>query len=146
MSPCPQIQLIAALQHCCEYRLRCQDHPRRSNARNFHGATLSTMSPPVGSSFTVRTTVVSPAYEAYGVQVSAAPASSGLSLLGVSTTREDGVTMDFPNAANLTLGTVTEADTRSAIWRFSVNGPQTIRFRAWSNNGGTVFKSVTVTP
>ena len=111
-------------------------------------ATLSTMSPPVGSSFTVRTTVVSPAYEAYGVQVSAAPASSGLSLLGVSTTREDGVTMDFPNAANLTLGTVTEADTRSAIWRFSVNahGPQTIRFRAWSNNGGTVFKSVTVTP
>ena len=111
-------------------------------------ATLSTMSPPVGSSFTVRTTVVSPAYEAYGVQVSAAPASSGLSLLGVSTTREDGVTMDFPNAANLTLGTVTEADTRSAIWQFSVNahGPQTIRFRAWSNNGGTVFKSVTVTP
>jgi hypothetical protein len=56
--------------------------------------------------------------------------------------------MDFPNAANLTLGTVTEADTRSATWRFTVNarGPQTIRFRAWSNNGGAVFKSVTVTP
>ena len=111
-------------------------------------ATPSTLSPVVGSTFTIRTTVLNPAYEAYGVQVSAAAASSGLSLLGVSTTREDGVTMDFPNAANLTLGTVTEADTRSATWRFSVNarGPQTIRFRAWSNNGGTVFKSVTVTP
>jgi hypothetical protein len=111
-------------------------------------ATPSTLSPVVGSTFTIRTTVLNPAYEAYGVQVSASAASSGLSLLGVSTTREDGVAMDFPNAANLTLGTVTEADTRSAIWRFSANarGPQTVRFRAWSNNGGTVFKSVTVTP
>jgi subtilase family protein len=111
-------------------------------------ATPSTTSPPVGSSFTVTTSVASPSYEAYGVQVSAALASSGLSLLGVTTTREDGVAMDFPNAANLTLGTVTEADTRAATWRFSANarGPQTIRFRAWSNNGGTVFKSVTVTP
>ena len=64
-------------------------------------ATPSTTSPAVGSSFTVTTSVASPAYEAYGVQVSAAAASSGLSLLGVSTTREDGVGMDFPNAASL---------------------------------------------
>jgi hypothetical protein len=111
-------------------------------------ATPSTPSPVVGSIFTIRTTVLNPAYEAYGVQVSASSVPSGLSLLGVSTTREDGVAMDFPNAANLTLGTVTEADTRSAIWRFRADarGPQTVRFRAWSNNGGTVFNSVTVTP
>ena len=31
--------------------------------------------------------------------MSASAASSGLSLFGVSTTREDGVTMDFPNAS-----------------------------------------------
>jgi hypothetical protein len=111
-------------------------------------ATPSTTSPAVGSSFTVTTTVANPAYEAYGVQVSVPAVPSGLSLLGVSTTREDGVAMDFPNAASLTLGTVTEADTRSATWRFSANarGSQTVRFRALSNNGGTVSKSVTVTP
>ncbi|WP_342739739.1 S8 family serine peptidase [Bradyrhizobium sp. B117] len=111
-------------------------------------ATPSTTSPAVGSTFTIRTTISNPSYEAYGVQVSAAAASGGISLLGVSTTREDGVAMDFPNAASLTLGTVTEADTRSALWKFSANarGPQTVRFVGWSNNGGTVFKSVTVTP
>ncbi|MCK1302049.1 S8 family serine peptidase [Bradyrhizobium sp. 24] len=111
-------------------------------------ATPSTTSPSIGSTFTIKTTISNPSYEAYGVQVSAAAASSGLSLLGVSTTREDGVAMDFPNAASLTLGTVTEADTRSAIWKFSATsrGPQTVRFSGRSNNGGTVFKSVTVTP
>jgi hypothetical protein len=73
------------------------------------------------------------------VQVSAAAASNGLSLLEVPTTREYGVAMDFPNSASLTLGTVTEADTRSAIWKFSADarGPQTVR---------TVFESVTVKP
>jgi subtilisin family serine protease len=111
-------------------------------------ATPSTTSPAVGSTFTIKTTVFNPSYEAYGVQVSAAAASSGLNLLGVSTTREDGVAMDFPNAASLTLGTITEADTRSAIWKFSATsrGSQTVRFSGRSNNGGTVFKSVTVTP
>lgn len=111
-------------------------------------ATPSTTSPAIGSSFTVTTMVANPAYEAYGVQVSAPAVSSGLSLLGVSTTREDGIAMDFPNASSLTLGTVTDADTRSATWRFRANarGPQTVRFLAWSNNGGTVFQSVTVTP
>ncbi|MET4219565.1 hypothetical protein ABIB00_004788 [Bradyrhizobium sp. LB14.3] len=111
-------------------------------------ATPSTTSPAIGSTFTIKTTISNPSYEAYGVQVSAAAASSGLSLLGVSTTREDGVAMDFPNAASLTLGTVTEADTRSAIWKFSATsrGPQTVRFSGRSNNGGTVFKRVTVTP
>ena len=83
---------------------------------------------------------------AYGVEVSAPTITPGLTLLGVSTTREDGVLMDFPNPnpSRLTLGTVTEADTRSAIWTFRADarGPQTVRFRAWSNNGGTASQSV----
>jgi hypothetical protein len=111
-------------------------------------ASPSTTTPAVGSTFTVTTTIANPAYEAYGVQVSAPGVASGLTLLGVSTNREDGVAMDFPNASSVTLGTVNEADTRAAVWRFRADakGPQTVRFRASSNNGGTAFQSVSVTP
>jgi hypothetical protein len=111
-------------------------------------AALNTTAPPPGVTFTVTTRVNNPAYEAYGVQVSVPTVPAGLTLLGVSTTREDGVTMDFPNASVLTLGTVTEADNRTAVWRFraSTKGPKTVGFRAWSNNGGTVIQNVTFTP
>lgn len=111
-------------------------------------AAPSNTTPPPGSTFTVTTRVNNPAYEAYGAQVSVPAVPAGLTLLGVSTTREDGVTMDFPNANSLTLGTVSEADSRAAVWRFRADtkGPKTIRFRAWSNNGGTAFESVTITP
>lgn len=111
-------------------------------------ATPSTSTPPPGSTFTVTTRVDNPAYEAYGVEVSVPVVPPGLALLGVSTTRKDGGTMDFPNTSVLTLGTVHLADFRSAVWRFRVDraGPQTLRFRAWSNNGGTASRSVTVTP
>ena len=111
-------------------------------------ATPSTPSPPVGSTFTVTTTVSNPAYEAYGVHVSVPFVPVGLTLLDAATTREDGVPMVFPNARGLTLGSVVEGDTRSAAWRFRVDapGPHTMRFRSWSDNGGTAFQSVTVTP
>jgi hypothetical protein len=111
-------------------------------------ATPSTTSSPVGSTFTVTTTVATPAYEAYGVQVSVPTMPAGLTLLDTATTREDGVAMDFPNARSLTLGSVVEGDARSAVWRFRVDapGPHTIRFRSWSDNGGTAFQSVTVGP
>ena len=111
-------------------------------------AVPSTTTPTIGSSFSVTTRVSNPSYEAYGVQVSAAAVPSGLTLLGVSTTREDGVSMNFTNTNDLTLGTITESGQRSAVWSFRANagGPQTMRFRAWSNNGGTAFQSVTVTP
>lgn len=56
-------------------------------------ATPSTTTPAVGSTFTVTTTVGNPAY---GAHVSAPTVTAGLSLLGVSTTREDGVAMDLP--------------------------------------------------
>jgi subtilisin family serine protease len=106
----------------------------------------STATPALGSVFTVTTTVRSPAYEAYGVHVSVPFTSSGLTLLGVSTTREDGVTMDFANARGLTLGSIVEGDTRSATWRFRLDtlGTKSIRFQAWSDNGGTQFRDVVV--
>ena len=106
----------------------------------------STSTPPVGSTFTVTTTVRNPAYEAYGVHVSVPDMSSGLTLLGAQTTRKDGVAMDFPNARGLTLGGIVEGDVRSAVWRFRIDTPgaKTMRFRAWSDNGGTRFQSITV--
>jgi subtilisin family serine protease len=106
----------------------------------------STSFPPVGSTFTVTTTVGTPAYEAYGVHVSVPILSPGLATLGVKTTREDGVTMDFPNVSGITLGNTVQDDTRSAIWRFRVDttGAKTITFRAWSDNGGEQDRNVTV--
>ena len=106
----------------------------------------STSFPPVGSTFTVTTTVGTPAYEAYGIHVSVPTLSSGLTTLGVTTTREDGVTMDFPNVNGLTLGSTVQGDTRSAIWRFRVDtsGTKTVSFRAWSDNGGQQDRSITV--
>ncbi len=109
-------------------------------------ASPSTTTVPVGSTFTVTTTVRNPAYEAYGVHVSVPELPSGLTLLSAQTTREDGVAMDFGNARGLTLGSIVEGDTRSVTWRFRVDssGAKTMRFRAWSDNGGTRFQSVTV--
>ena len=109
-------------------------------------ATPSASTAPVGSTFTVATEVRVPAYQAYGVHVSVPGMSNGLTLLGGSTTREDGVAMDFPNARGLTLGSIVEGDTRLVAWRFRVDTPgaKTMRFRAWSDNGGTQDQSVTV--
>jgi hypothetical protein len=106
----------------------------------------STAFPLVGSTFTVTTTVGTPAYEAYGVHVSVPTVSPGLTTIGVTTTREDGVTMDFSNVSEVTLGTTVQGDTRSAIWRFRVDtpGPKTASFRAWSDNGGMQDRNVTV--
>jgi hypothetical protein len=101
---------------------------------------------PVANTFTVTTTVGTPEYEAYGVHLSVPSVTPGLTTLGVSTTREDGVTMDFPGVSEVTLGSTVQGDTRSATWRFRVDtaGPKTAAFRAWSDNGGTIDRNVTV--
>jgi hypothetical protein len=111
-------------------------------------AVPSNAAPPVGSTFTVTTSVTDPAWAAYGVHLSVPTVPAGLTLLGVSTTREDGIPMDFPSSPALTLGTVVAGDSREAVWRFraDTSGPKTVGFRAWSNNGGTVLQNVTVTP
>ena len=111
-------------------------------------AAPSTTSPALGSTFTVTTTVANPAYEAYGVHVSVPTIPSGVTLVDVATTREDGLTMNFPNARGVTLGSIVAGDTRSAVWRFQATqaGAKTIPFRAWSDNGGTKTQGVTVTP
>jgi subtilisin family serine protease len=111
-------------------------------------AAASNTTPPLGSTFTITTSLADPAYAAYGVNLSVPRVPAGLTLLGVSTTREDGVSMDFPGSSNLTLGTVIETDSRTAVWRFraDTSGPKTVQFKAWSNNGGTATQSVTVIP
>jgi len=71
-----------------------------------------------------------------------------VTLLETNTTREDGVAMSFSNAAGFTLGSIVEGDSRVATWRFSIDasGSKCFRLRSWSDNGGTNFASVTVTP
>jgi hypothetical protein len=72
---------------------------------------------------------------------------SGVSFLSAATTREDGVTATF-TAQNLTLGNIIASGARSATWQFQVptDGPKTLSFRAWSENGGTVERTVTLGP
>jgi subtilisin family serine protease len=111
-------------------------------------AFASAANPPVGSTVTITARVDNPAFEAYGVHVAVAGIPAGVTLLQTNTTREDGVAMSFPNAAGLTLGSIVQGDSREAFWRFRVDtrGSKTFRLRSWSDNGGTSFASVTVTP
>jgi hypothetical protein len=111
-------------------------------------AFASSANPPIGSTVTITARVANPAFEAYGVHVAVAGIPSGVTLLQTNTTREDGVAMSFPNAAGLTLGSIIEGDSREATWRFRIDtrGSKTFRLRSWSDNGGTNFASVTVTP
>jgi hypothetical protein len=69
-----------------------------------------------------------------------------VTLVGVRTTREDGIVHDFGTASELTLGDVHAVDTRSAVWTFRLTTPGTkvFTFRSWSENGGTATTNVTV--
>ena len=111
-------------------------------------AFASTTMPPVGSTVSITARVDNPAFEAYGVHVAVAAIPSGVTLLDTNTTREDGVPMSFPNAAGITLGSIVQGDSRQATWRFRIDtgGSKTFRLRSWSDNGGTSFASVTVSP
>ena len=72
--------------------------------------------------------------------------SAELTFNKVSTTREDGISMDFTDN-QFSLGNIIHGDTRSAIWRFraTTSGTKNITFRIWSENGGVVTRTVTVT-
>ena len=111
-------------------------------------ATPSTSTPVVGSTFTVTTTVSNPSYVASGVHISLNYILGGLTQLGIETTREDGVVMDFGTQSDFTLGNIRASDSRSAVWRFRADSPgeETLLFRIWSENGGTVTKTVSVIP
>lgn len=109
-------------------------------------AVSSTTTPVLGSTFTVTSTVSNPAYVASGVHLQNTSVSSGLTRQGMTTTREDGVAMNFGTASNVTLGNIRGSDSRSAVWTFRADsvGSKTIGFRAWSENGGTPTQSITV--
>ena len=111
-------------------------------------AFASPTNPPVGSTVTLTARVDNPAFEAYGEHIAVTEIPLGVTLVETNTTREDGVAMSFPNAAGLTLGSIVEGDSRVATWRFRIDtaGSKCFRLRSWSDNGGTNFASVTVTP
>jgi len=107
--------------------------------------TLSDSLPRVGSVVQVVTRVSNPSYIASGVHLARTAMSAGLTQASLQVTREDGVTMSF-TGSEFTVGDVVQGDTRSATWRFNVTstGSKTLTFRAWSENGGTVTRSVTL--
>jgi len=99
----------------------------------------------VGRDFTIDTRVNNSAYVASGVHLQNTGLPAGVTRRQVSTPRKDGRTSTF-NDNDITLGNIVESDSRTASWRFRANttGLKTLSFRAWSENGGTVTRSVTV--
>jgi hypothetical protein len=98
----------------------------------------------VGSTFSLTATVSNLSYVASGVQLGLTSIPSGVTLLDVRTTREDGVDMSFlgvPDA--LTLGNIVAGRSRSATYTFRADtaGHKSFAARAWSENGGTVLRS-----
>ena len=113
-------------------------------------ATSSTPRPLLGQEFTITTTVSTPSYIASGVHLALTSPLSSSRHTDTTTTRKDGVTMRFPEvgtaATELTLGNVVVDSSRSATWKLvpTAAGRQTYRFRAWSENGGTKYVTLTV--
>lgn len=109
-------------------------------------ATSSTSTPARNTDFTITTSVSASAYVASATHIEISSMSSGLTFSKVSTTREDGINMDFTDN-QFSLGNIVHGDTRSAIWTFraTTSGTKNITFRIWSENGGTVSRTVTVT-
>lgn len=110
-----------------------------------------TMTPPatpptVGSFFEVKTTIATPAYVASGVQITPISIPSGLTFQAAQTTRHDGVPMPFGNNEDtLTLGNVLPMYSRTVSHWFKADSPgaKTFQVRAWSENGGERYASVT---
>ncbi len=101
----------------------------------------------VGQEFTINTTVSNSEYVASGVHLQNTILPFGISRRQISTAREDGRTSTFGSTQNdITLGNIVESDSRTAAWRFRANstGSKTFTFRAWSENGGTLTRTVTV--
>lgn len=108
--------------------------------------TPSTTTPARYTDFTITTSVSASAFVVSATHIEISNMSAGLTFDGVSTTREDGINMVFTKD-QFSLGNIIQGDARSAIWTFRATslGAKSITFRIWSENGGTVTRTVTVT-
>ena len=107
--------------------------------------------PTVGSAFGVTVNVATPAYVVSGVHVEIVALALGVTPLYFETMRLDGVTMLYSDGLRpMTLGNVVPMLSRSATWYFRATstGSKTFAVRAWSENGGevNVTKTVSVVP
>lgn len=109
-------------------------------------ATPSTSTPAQHTDFTITTSVRASAYVASATHIEISNMSAGLAYNGVTTTREDGISMDFTED-EFSLGNIIQGDTRSATWSFrgTSTGAKSITFRIWSENSGTETRTVNVT-
>ncbi|MFC1888756.1 hypothetical protein ACFL4G_03260 [Thermodesulfobacteriota bacterium] len=109
----------------------------------------STATPAHGDFIKITAEIENPSYVASGVHLSLRSMPDGVSLWRVETIREDGIVMDFTKdfeEFGLTLGNIRESDTRSVLLTFlaKTTGRKVFRFWAWSENGGTHKKKITV--
>jgi len=108
-------------------------------------ATASNILVRLGQQFTINTEVSNPQYVASGVHLENTVLPSGVSRIDITTARKDGRTSTF-TGEDITLGNIIENDTRDAVWRYRADtlGRKTLTYRAWSENGGTELRSVSV--
>jgi hypothetical protein len=103
--------------------------------------------PVVGSTFDVKLSAFTSRFLVSGAQVELTALPLGVTPLGLSTVRHDGVTTPAPDAlGSLTLGNLVPMLGRSATWTFRANtvGTKTFRARVWSENGGEIIATATV--
>ena len=107
--------------------------------------TPSTTTPALNTDFTIATSVRASAYVTSATHIEISNISAGLTFNRVSTTREDGINMEFTDN-QFSLGNIVQGDARSATWTFHAtsSGTKSVTFRIWSENGGTVTRTVTV--
>lgn len=99
-----------------------------------------------GEDFTVTANANTTSYIASGVWTDI-DTPSGVSLLDLDRTYEDGVAVDYnSNDDELTLGNIRNQDSRSVAWTAegTTEGSKTINVEAWSENWGSRSVNVTV--
>lgn len=110
-------------------------------------ATANDTSVYLGEQFTVTATVEPSMYVASGVYARLLNIPSGVDVLKMETTREDGTVMIYPSTIFMNLGDIHEEDTRSVTWTLNATSTGTKVMNTYinSDNGGTDTDSVTVT-
>jgi hypothetical protein len=109
-------------------------------------ATASDGTPALNTDFTITTAVSASAYVVSGAHIEISSLPAGVVYDDASINREDGINMVFTDD-EFSLGNIIDGDTRTATWTFRATsaGAKNIQFRIWSENGGTVTRTVTVT-
>ena len=107
--------------------------------------TLDLTSSSAGGLLTINATVYNPSFIASGVHVELMPVDEDEYYIQANSELKDGSLVSRSNnqPAQLTLGNIGPQESRSVSWGFvDGNDSKKFTFRAWSENGGTIEKSI----